>query len=416
MEDRLYGLLGRKLGHSFSPQIHARFGNPAYKLCEQEPEDLAAFLSQENMGGVNVTIPYKQEVMKYCHFLSDEAKAIGSVNTIIQHNRQLFGYNTDACGLRFMARCAKISFSGKKVIIFGSGGSSLTAQAVAKQEGAAKVIVISRLGEDNYDNLNRHYDAQILVNATPLGMYPHIEGMPADPAPFSHCEGVLDLVYNPLRTLFLMRAEDLNLPHANGLSMLVTQAKAAEELFFNRSISDSENEQVLHEIKQSLENIVLIGMPGSGKTSIGRVLAQLTGREVIDIDHVIESQAGCSIPEIFTSQGEAVFRNHERRETEKAGLHTGKIIIPGGGVIKDERNYPSLHRNSRIYHITRDTALLEKKGRPLSEGADLNKMYCERLPMYKRFRDAVVENAGTLEETANTIWRDFCENSCNQWA
>ncbi len=413
MGEKLYGLLGRKLGHSYSVPIHRELGISGYRLIELEPEQLADFFQRDDIGGLNVTIPYKREVMKYCHVLSPEAQAIGSVNTIVRKDDgRLYGYNTDAYGFEFQVQLSGINFKGQKVVIFGSGGASLTVQAVAKKLGAAEVVVISRRGENNYENLSRHSDADVVVNATPVGMYPDVGKAPADLRIFPNCRGALDLIFNPARTAFLMQASNLGIPNANGLSMLVAQAKEAEEHFFGKKISDSENLRIYEKLRGETENIVLIGMPGCGKSSVGAALAKLTGRELIDVDMEIEKTAGCSIADIFANSGEEGFRRLEREAIAKAGLKNGKIIAAGGGVIKDERNYPPLHQNGRIYHLERDPALLPRTGRPLSIGADLYELYRERLPAYQRFRDTVVDNNHAITDAAAAIWKEFYENTC----
>ena len=410
MNERIYGLLGRTLKHSYSVPIHRALGNEAYALYELEPDALGEFLSRADIGGLNVTIPYKRDVMAYCAELDETARAIGSVNTIVRRaDGKLAGYNTDAYGLNYMASRAGISFSGKKVIILGSGGASLCAQYVARAEGAREIVVVSRGGADNYDNLGRHADAQILINATPVGMYPHTGELPADPALFPICEGVLDLIYNPRRTALAFRAEELNIPCSDGLSMLTAQAKAAEELFFGKTIADTQNERILRFLRQSMQNIVLIGMPGCGKTTIGAALAKLTGRSAIDLDEQIVLAAGKTIPEIFADSGEAAFRALEREEAQRWGKESGLILITGGGVVKDDRNYQPLKQNGRIYQIERDLALLPREGRPLSQSSDLVAMQRERAPLYARFRDAVIANDTIPEDAAERIWQDFCE-------
>lgn len=411
MEEKLYGLLGQKLSHSYSVPIHRALGNDAYRLIELEPEELGAFLYRKEIGGLNVTIPYKRDVITYCDELSTEAKAIGSVNTLVRRaDGKLYGWNTDAYGFSYLAKFAGIDLKGQKVLVLGSGGASRTVCAVARQEGAREVVVVSRSGSSNYENLSRHRDAQVLVNATPVGMYPNPGAAPVDLHAFPACEGVLDLIYNPCRTALLIQAEKLGIPHCDGLPMLVAQAKAAEEYFFDTSIDALQIEIILARLRQDMQNIVLIGMPGSGKSTIGAILAALTGREAIDVDEQIAAAAGCSIAQIFAQQGEEAFRQLEREQTAKAGMQSGKVIITGGGVVKDEHNYASLHQNGRIYHITRDVASLPREGRPLSQGVDLTALYRERLPLYTRFRDTVIDNTGTAEQTAEAIWRDFCEN------
>ena len=410
-EEKIYGLLGRKLGHSWSAPIHQELGCDSYRLIELEPEELESFLRQPGIGGLNVTIPYKKAVMAFCDVIDDTARAIGSVNTIVGRYGKLYGYNTDAAGFIWMAERAGISFEGKKVVILGSGGASVTAQTMTRLGGARQVVVISRSGEDNYENLSRHDDADIVVNTTPVGMYPHTGEAPVDLRAFPRCSGVLDVVYNPRRTALILQAEELGIPCSDGLPMLVRQAVAAEEHFFSRTIPDSENERILGKLRQEMTNIVLIGMPGSGKSSVGARLAELTGREAVDLDKLIVQKAGMSIPEIFAAQGEAAFRALEREVTTEAGKLSGKILLTGGGVVKDERNYAPLRQNGRIYHLLRDLELLPTEGRPLSQTTKLTAMWEERRPMYERFRDAVIDNNGVMEDTVQTIWRDFCENS-----
>ncbi len=410
-EEKIYGLLGRKLGHSWSAPIHKELGCDSYRLIELEPEELEGFLRQPNIGGLNVTIPYKKAVMEFCDVIDDTARAIGSVNTIVGRDGKLYGYNTDAAGFVWMAERAGISFAGKKVVILGSGGASVTAQTMTRLGGARQVTVISRSGEDNYENLSRHADADIVVNTTPVGMYPHTGEAPVDLQSFPNCTGVLDVVYNPRRTALILQAEELSIPCSDGLPMLVRQAVAAEEHFFSRTIPDSENERILGKLRQEMTNIVLIGMPGSGKSSVGARLAELTGREAVDLDALIAAKAGMSIPEIFAGQGEAAFRALEREVTAEAGKLSGKILLTGGGVVKNQRNYAPLRQNGRIYHLLRDLDLLPTEGRPLSQTTKLTAMWEERRPMYERFRDTVIDNNGAMEDTAQTIWRDFCENS-----
>jgi len=412
MEKKIYGLLGRKLGHSFSPQIHAALGNADYQLYPMEPEALGEFLRREDIGGVNVTIPYKRDVMDLCDELSVEARSIGSVNTIVKRpDGTLWGGNTDLYGLQYMARYCGVFFNGAKVLVFGSGGASLTAQAAARYAGAAEVVVISRGGENNYENLNRHFDAQILINATPVGMFPEAEGMPADPACFPQCRGVLDMVYNPRRTNFVEAARRLNIPCSDGLPMLVAQAKAAHELFFGVKVPDLRIYEILTELRLQQENAVIIGMPGSGKSAVGEALSRLSGREILDMDAEIARRASMPIPEIFAKYGEAHFRALEREVAADFGLQHGKIIITGGGVVKDPRNDIALKRNGRVYCLQRDISLLAREGRPLSENADLEAMARERGPMYERCMDVSVCNDGTVEQAAQRIWEDFLRNA-----
>ncbi|MBR7148879.1 MAG: shikimate kinase [Firmicutes bacterium] len=412
MEKKFYGLLGRKLGHSWSPPIHNALGCKEYSLVELEPEALGEFLSRADIGGLNVTIPYKRDVMAYCDVIDETAKAIGSVNTLVRRtDGKLYAWNTDAAGFRWMADRAGITLTDKKVMVLGSGGASLTVQAVARAAGAREIIVVSRSGEHNYENLHLHADAEIVVNTTPVGMYPAVGASPVDLTIFPRCEGVLDLIYNPRRTALLLQAEELGIPCSDGLPMLVAQAKAAEEHFFGKPIPDSENERILSMLRQEMTNLVLIGMPGCGKSTLGLALAELTGREAIDLDQRIVEKAGCPIPQIFAEQGESAFRDLEREVTAEVGKLSGKILLTGGGVVKDLRNYVPLHQNGRIYHLVRDLNALPTDGRPLSQTTDLSVLWAEREPLYTAFRDTVIDNNGSIEETAKQIWRDFCENS-----
>ena len=415
MAGLVYGLLGRKLGHSWSVPIHEALGCRGYRLIELEPGDLAPFLRRTDIGGLNVTIPYKRDVMPLCDEIDPAAAAIGSVNTIIRGaDGKLRGYNTDIDGFDYMAGRAGIGFAGKKVVILGSGGASLTAQAAVRRAGAREVVVVSRSGPDNYSNLDRHADADIVVNTTPVGMYPQVGTAPVDLTVFPRCEGVLDVIYNPRRTALLLQAEALGIPCSDGLPMLVAQAKTAEERFFGSPIPDSENQRILAQLRRDMENIVLIGMPGSGKSTVGQLLSELTGREAIDIDQRITERAGCSIPEIFARGGEAEFRALEREETAKAGALSGRILLTGGGVVKTPENRTALRQNGRIYHLLRALEALPTDGRPLSQGADLAAMWREREPLYRAFQDVTVDNNGPAEDTARAIWRDFCEVSGDQ--
>ena len=410
MGERVCGLLGRKLGHSWSVPIHEALGCRGYRLIELEPEELAPFLRRADIGGLNVTIPYKRDVMPLCGEIDPAAADIGSVNTIVRGaDGVLRGYNTDIDGFIYMARRAGITLAGKKVVVLGTGGASLTAQAAARRAGAREIAVISRSGPDNYGNLHRHADAEVLVNTTPVGMYPGNGAAPVDLTAFPACRGVLDVVYNPRRTALLLQAEELGIPCCDGLPMLVAQR--AEEHFTGRAIPDSENERILSQLRREMGNIVLIGMPGCGKSTVGRLLSDLTGREAVDIDQQIALRAGCSIPEIFARGGEAEFRALEREETARAGALTGKILLTGGGAVKTPANYGALRQNGRIYHLLRDLGTLPTDGRPLSQGADLGAMWRQREPLYRRFRDVTMDNNGPAEDTAAAIWRDFCEHS-----
>ena len=414
MKEIFYGLIGEHLSHSFSKMIHRELGCEDYCHSELPPEKLESFIKETRFGGLNVTIPYKKDVMRLCDILTPEAEGVGSVNTVVTDNEgRLVGHNTDVDGFLFMARRAGVALQGKKAIVLGTGGASLAVCYALKKANAKEVITISRSGENNYENLYLHYDAEVIVNATPVGMYPKPEKSPIDLTNFKKCVGVLDLIYNPFRTNLLVQASELGIPSDCGLSMLVSQAVYAEEFFFNKKISESEILRIMRIVASDKKNIVLVGMPGVGKSTVGKALALMTGKEVIDTDEEIVKSAGISIPEIFEKGGEALFRRLESDAIKKASEGFGKIIVTGGGAVKTEENYLPLKRTSRIYHLERDVSTLSREGRPLSNGADLEKMYSERLPLYARFRDKIIEVEKEAEASAQKIWSDFCENSCN---
>ena len=401
------GLLGEKLGHSYSPQIHSMLADYEYKLFEKSPEELESFLISGDFDGINVTIPYKKAVMPYCAELSDTAKQIGSVNTIVRRSDgSLFGDNTDAFGFENLILHKGIEVKGKKALVLGTGGASVTAQAVLRKLGAS-VVVISRKGENNYDNIAKHSDAQIIANTTPVGMYPNNGKAAVDLSLFHGLCGVLDVVYNPARTALLMQAERLGIPCAGGLYMLVSQAKRSSELFTGAPIDDSEIDRIGRVLSRDMENIVLIGMPGSGKTTVARLLSEKTGRKVLDIDEMIVERAGMSIPEIFAQGGEAGFRKLETELISDAGKGSGAIIATGGGCVTVDRNYALLHQNGVIVWLQRNTDSLPRDGRPLSATADLHEMYRRRVPLYEAFADITADNNGTPEACADSIWRQL---------
>ncbi|MCI9156526.1 MAG: shikimate kinase [Lawsonibacter sp.] len=416
MEEKIFGLLGRKLGHSWSVPIHKALGCGSYKLIELEPEDLGPFLAQENIGGLNVTIPYKRDVMPYCDVIDEGAQAIGSVNTLVRKaDGKLYGYNTDIYGFMYMAHRAGISFDKKKVMVLGSGGASLTVQAAARREGAREVVVISRTGADNYGNLERHDDTEILVNATPVGMWPDLGSQPVDLKRLPNLEAVLDLIYNPTRTDLLLQAEKMGLRRAGGLSMLVNQAVVAEERFFDRSVSESETERILSELQRDRANLVLVGMPGCGKTTVGMELARIAKRPFVDLDDEIVRLAGKSIPEIFRKHGEPAFRALERKVLADVCDKNGQIIATGGGAILRKDNRTVMRRTGRVYFLRRDLDQLAVIGRPLSVKGTMKEMYHFRLPLYTEVSDISVDNSATPEEAAQKIWGDFCKNSGNEY-
>ena len=398
------GLLGEKLGHSYSPQIHSMLADYEYKLFEKSPEELEDFLKSGEFDGLNVTIPYKKSVMPYCAELSPTAAQIGSVNTIVRRSDgSLYGDNTDAFGFENLIVHNGIEVKGKKALVLGTGGASVTAQAVLKNLGASEVVVISRKGEDNYENIAKHADAEIIANTTPVGMYPNNGKAAVDLTQFPKLSGVLDVVYNPARTALLLQAEKLCIPCAGGLYMLVSQAKRSCELFTGKSIPDSEIDRIERVLSHQMQNIVIIGMPGSGKTAVSTMLAERLGRKIFDTDTIVSEKAGMTIPEIFASQGEAGFRKLETEATAEVGKLSGNIISTGGGVVTVADNYELLHQNGVIVWIERDTNKLARDGRPISLSSDLNELYAARLPLYERFADIKADNNGDINDTVNAI-------------
>lgn len=410
MSEKCYGLLGRRLGHSWSVPIHKALGREGYRLFELEPERLGDFLRREDVGGLNVTIPYKRDVMRFCDVIDPAAEAIGSVNTLVRRDGKLAGYNTDIDGFLYMLRRAGISLKGKNVVILGGGGASLTAQAAARREGAREIAVISRSGPDNYETLpDRHGGAEVLINTTPVGMWPHMDGAPVDPRRLPGLTDVADVIYNPGRTDLLLQAEALGLRHAGGLSMLVHQAKRAEELFFDKPIPDGETEAITARLWREMTNLVLVGMPGSGKTTVGKLLAERSGKPFVDLDGEIVRRAGMSIPEMFASQGEGAFRRLEHEVLTEACAKSGQIIATGGGAVLREENRAAMRRTGRVYRLRRRLEDLPTEGRPLSQAGKLEEMERLRDPLYRAAADREIWNVNSPAEAAGEIWRDFYE-------
>lgn len=397
------GLLGRKLGHSYSPQIHSLLGDYSYALFKKEPEQLASFLKEGDFTGINVTIPYKKDVIPYLDELSPTAQKIGSVNTVVRRpDGSLFGHNTDYFGFVSLVRHSGIAVTNRKVLVLGSGGTSNMVVTALKDLGAAP-IVISRSGENNYENLYLHADASVIVNATPVGMYPNTGISPIDLSLFSKLEGVLDVVYNPAKTQLLLDAEKLGIPHANGLWMLVAQAKEASEYFTGKKLPDDRIGNIHKILSHQMKNIILIGMPGCGKSTVGAALAQQLDKKFVDADGEIVKLAGKPIPEIFAQDGEDTFRRWETTALENLGKQSGLVIATGGGCVTQARNYPALHQNSYLVWLERDLSLLPTDGRPLSQANRLVEMYAIRKPMYESFSDVRIENSGSPEQTVHQI-------------
>lgn len=411
----MYGLLGERLGHSFSPQIHAMLGEYEYNLFEVASNELEAFMRAHNFDGINVTIPYKKAVMQYLDVISDEALKIGSVNTVTVRGGRLFGDNTDYFGFLYMIKKSGISVENKKALILGSGGASLTAAAVLRDLKARDVTVVSRKGENNYDNLYKHFDADIIVNATPVGMYPNNLECAVDLRSFTRLSGVLDIVYNPLKTKLILDAEELNIPCASGLSMLVAQAKRANEIFFGEAKDDSVCEKIERALRAEMQNVVLVGMAGCGKSTVGRLLAEMLGKDFLDTDSMIEFAERKPIPQIFEERGEEYFRKTEAEAVKKAGKERSLVIATGGGAVTREENYYPLRQNGAVVFINRDPDTLPTDGRPLSERDGARTLFEKRLHLYRQFADIEVESEETPEKTARKIAEELekYENSCN---
>ena len=406
-----FGLIGGKLGHSYSPQIHSHLGTYSYVLIEKQPEELEELLRSGTYDGFNVTIPYKSTVIPYCDELSDVAARLRSVNTIVRReDGTLIGHNTDYFGFETMLLRSGIDICGKKALVLGSGGTSKTAVAVLRDKGA-EVIVISRSGQNNYENLHLHADTSLIVNTTPVGMYPNTGVAPVSLDIFPHLEGVLDVIYNPARTELLQMAEKRGIVAMNGLLMLVAQAKESAEWFVGQSIADDKINAIHALLARQMENIILIGMPGSGKSTIGKLLAEKTGKRFVDADAVVVEKAGCTIPDIFANHGEVGFRALETQVLSELGKSSGLVIATGGGCVTREENYPLLHQNGRIFCIERDLDKLATDGRPLSQVTKMEEMYRIRKPLYAQFADYLVSNNGTPDRTVEQILSIWEENS-----
>ena len=395
------GLLGRTLGHSYSPAIHALLGTYDYPLIELAPEAVAPFVRSGDWDGLNVTIPYKKAVVPCCDVLSPLARELGSVNTLVRRDGKIYGDNTDAYGFEAMMRRLGLHCRDKKALVLGSGGASVTVQAVLKGLGA-HVTVISRSGEDNYQNLHRHADAALLVNTTPVGMYPHAGLSPVDLALFPALEAVLDIVYNPVRTRLILDAQAAGIPCESGLFMLVAQAVRASELFTQTSIPAETVERVYNAIRCQMENIVLIGMPGAGKTTVGRLLAQRLNREFVDCDEEVAKAAGMDIPAYFARHGEAAFRDLETTVLAQVTQRSGLVIATGGGCVTRAQNRDLLRQNGTVVWLRRELHDLPTDGRPVSKAVGVAALYQARRPLYEAFSHFAVDNV-TPQAAADAI-------------
>ena len=405
-----YGLIGERLGHSYSPQIHRCFGAYDYRLYPMSKAELEAVLRRREFKGLNITIPYKRDVLPFCDEISPTVRAVGSANTLVLQNGRLIAENTDLPGFLAMLEKGGIALAGKKAVILGSGGTSLTAQAACRALRARETVVVSRQGPVTYDALyERHTDAQVIINATPVGMYPRNLEAPVDIAAFPRLSGVADVIYNPARTALLMDAQERGIPCADGLWMLVAQAWHAARLFLREDIPPGKMEEAYRSVRRSCLNLVLTGMPGSGKSTLGRLAAQALGRRFVDLDAEVEKQAG-PIPEIFAGQGEAAFRSLESQAAARFGKESGLVIAAGGGAILRRENVRALSQNGVLAWIRRPVEQLSTAGRPLSTGLEaLRRMEQARTPLYGAAADFCVENEGTMERALRRLMEGFDE-------
>lgn len=409
-----YGCIAERLGHSFSKIIHAHLGNYEYELCELLPDELDEFFAKRDFCGINVTIPYKERVIPYLWALDEQAKAIGAVNTVVNRDGRLYGYNTDFYGMTALIRHIGLDLKAKKVAILGTGGTSRTACAVAKALGASEILLVSRTeGADavTYQMLmSCHTDTQILINTTPCGMYPKPDEAAVSLEPFSHLEGVVDAVYNPLRPQLVLEAKKRGIAAQGGLFMLVAQAVRASEIFLDIAYPKGTTERIFHTIEREKENIVLCGMPGCGKSTVGAILAKNMERPFLDLDALIVEETGKSIPQIFKETGEAGFRDLETDVLKKAlAQQNGHVIATGGGAILRDENVDALRRNGRLYFLDRPLCKLTPTGdRPLSSNNEaLRKRFEERYFRYCTVADCRVEVKGDAESVACDIRKDF---------
>ena len=405
-----YGLIGEKLGHSFSKDIHERIADYTFDLIPLSKEEFKEFMEKKEFAAINVTIPYKKDVIPYLDEMDEHAKAIGAVNTIVNQNGKLKGYNTDFTGFLYMVKKHNVHMEGKKVLIIGNGGASAAIQAVVRHEKAGQMVIVDVVtgnGAISYDEMfSSHLDAEIIINTSPIGMYPRIGNAPIDISMFHKCETVMDVIYNPILTRLCFEAQEMDIKRVNGLEMLIAQAKQSVEFFLDKQIDDQIIDDIYQDMLKERCNIVLIGMPSAGKTTIGKMLEERMQKEFIDLDDVIIEKAGKSIPEIFEESGEAGFRAIETEAAIEVSKLNNKIIATGGGTIKHKVNMDYLRQNGITIFIDRDVDKLisSDPNRPLSKSSDaLQKMHAERLPLYQKYAAYVAVNNSDIESTVKEI-------------
>ncbi len=406
-----YGLIGGRLGHSYSKLIHEQLAGYSYTLCPLPTEAEAdAFLRARAFKAINVTIPYKEFVMPYCDAIDDAAKAIGSVNTIVNRNGRLEGHNTDFAGLKWLLRTHGVALAGRAVMLLGTGGTKKTAFAVAKAAGAREIVVVSRragAGVISYEDAAKRADVDVLINTSPVGMYPNTGACLVDPARYPKLEAVVDVIYNPFCTELLLRAAERGVKAVDGLGMLCAQAKYAAEYFTGLSIPDTEIDRVCKLLRKQIANVVLIGMPGCGKSSVGRLLAERLGKKFVDADGEAEKRIGGPISSILTPGDEKPFRDLESAVLADLCKENGSVIATGGGAVLRAENVRAMRQNGVIVYVRRPVAALALGGgRPLSQSrADAAKLFEARAPLYKATADLTVDNLKTPADAA----REICE-------
>ena len=407
-----FGLLGRTLGHSFSPRIHNALGNTNYELFEREPSQLQEFFANPELQGINITFPYKVNALEACDVVDPRAERIGCVNTMVRKDGKWHGYNTDYDGFVFTLKHAGIYVSGKECIILGDGASSATVHVALEDLGAKSITHLSRKTAPLYTDAPNYYEtAQIIINCTPIGMYPHNPASLIDIMQFSKLEGVVDLIYNPRRTVLLLQAEMMDIQHCDGLPFLVAQGVEAANHFQGESFGTKEIKQILRDMHHEKENIILIGMPGVGKTTVGKAIGKEMGRTCIDVDQELAKEIG-DISTYITEQGEAAFREKEADMIAKLGTQTGIVISTGGGCVTVPKNFAHLRQNGRIYQLTQPVEKLSTSGRVLSGGGieRLRELEETRTPMYESFAQCIVEHNRNAPETVAAILEDFEAN------
>ena len=407
-----FGCIGEHLTHSFSKEVHARIGTYSYELCEIEKVNLDAFMQKREFRGINVTIPYKKDVIPYLSFISEEAKTIGAVNTIVNRDGLLYGYNTDFAGMKALLFKLGLSLNGKKVLILGTGGTSQTAQAVASHLGAREVICVSRTGRNGAISykcaMAKHLDAEIFINTTPCGMYPRVDETPIDIADFQHLEGVVDAIYNPLRSNLVLNAQSRGIPAIGGLYMLVAQAVYAAEIFHRKEYPISLIDEIYEAILFEKQNVVLIGMPGCGKSTLGKAFAEVVCKEFLDTDELISKKHKQNPGQIIESQGEEIFRDIESVVIKEVSHLNGCVTATGGGAVLREQNVRAMKRNGMLFFLDRNLDdLMPTQDRPLSSTKEaIEALYRERYGIYTSVSDErIVVEGGVNDVLENMIKR-----------